>query len=1394
MGSADLDGTGNMLANTLWANRGDNALDGGAGLDTVSYEFGARSGVTIDLHLSVAQATGGSGFDTLLNIENLTGSSYDDFITGNHASANTLDGGLGLDTISYASAAAKVIVNLGGLGVVGTATGGGGSDTLRNFENVIGSAFDDSLVGTTGNNILDGGAGIDTVSYDLAYPASFGAGVTVELTRTSRQNTGGSGFDTLLGIENLTGTKFDDDVTGTAGANVLIGLTGADTLRGGGGDDWMEGGAGDDVLEGGVGTDTLSYRSATAAVAVGVGVGVTVSLGVTTAQGTVAAGTDTISGFENLIGSAFNDTLTGTSGNNLLEGGAGNDLLDGGAGIDTLSYQSTTGAVTVDLGLPTQQTTVGAGVDTISHFENLIGGSSNDKLTGSSGGNVIEGGAGNDTLDGGAGVDTLSYQSAVGGVTLNLGLTTAQVTGGAGTDTILNQSFENLLGSAFNDSLSGDMNDNILDGGGGIDTLSYQWASVGVVVDLSRTTAQVTGAGTDTIRNFENLHGGTFDDRLTGNSGENLIDGGAGNDTLNGGAGTDTLSYQSAAGSVTVSLGLTTAQATGGAGTDAISNFENLIGSGYNDILTGGTGDNLLEGGAGNDTLNGGNGVDTLSYQLAGAGVTVSLGLITPQVTGGAGTDTVSNFENLRGGNANDRLTGNSGNNVLEGGAGNDTLDGGAGTDTLSYQSATLGVTVDLGLTTAQVTGGAGTDTISNFENLIGSAFNDTLSGNSGNNVLNGGAGADTLSYQLAGGGVTVDLGRTTAQATGGAGTDTIANFENLIGSDGNDSLSGNAGNNVLDGGVGIDTLSYQLAGAGVTVDLSLTSAQATGGAGTDTIRNFENLLGTGFNDTLSGDRGANLLNGGAGTDTLSYRSANGGVTINLGLKAAQSTGGGGVDTILDFENLLGSGFRDQLTGNSGNNVIDGGADNDTLNGGTGTDTLSYQSAESGVTVSLGLTTAQATGGAGTDRISNFENLLGSRFNDTLSGHGGNNVLDGGAGIDTLSYQSASGGVTLNLGLTSAQVTGGAGTDTIKGFENLLGGRFNDRLTGSTGNNVIDGGAGNDTLNGGTGTDTLSYQSASGGVTLNLGLTTAQVTGGAGTDSVLSFENLLGSNGNDRLTGSSGTNAIDGGAGNDTLNGGAGTDTLSYQSAGGGVTINLGLKAAQVTGGAGTDTLLNFENLLGSNFNDRLTGSAGNNVIDGGAGYDELNGGEGTDTVSYQSAVSAVTVNLGITTPQPTGGAGTDTLVNFENLLGSSFDDTLAGNTGNNTITGGLGADTLTGGAGVDTLTGGSGADAFKFVTVGDGGDNLTDFAVGSDEIQVVSANFEGLTAGTLTADRFKLFGQALTSANPVFIYNGSTGALSFDSNGNGVGGLSLLATLTRPKALTAGDIQVVAA
>src|SRR4029077_18150972 len=123
----------------------------------------------------------------------------------------------------------------------------------------------------------------------------------------------------------------------------------------------------------------------------------------------------------------------------------------------------------------------------------------------------------------------------------------------------------------------------------------------------------------------------------------------------------------------------------------------------------------------------------------AASAVTVSLAIASAQVTGGAGTDTLSHIENLTGSTFADTLTGDDGNNVilglagndtLQGGAGTDTLDGGDGTDTASYLDAAGAVTVSLDLQdTPQDTGGAGTDTLSDFENLTGSAHNDTLTG-----------------------------------------------------------------------------------------------------------------------------------------------------------------------------------------------------------------------------------------------------------------------------------------------------------------------------------------------------------------------------------------------------------------------------------------------------------------------------------------------------------------------------------------------------------------------------------------------------------------------------------------------------------------------------------------
>ena len=208
-------------------------------------------------------------------------------------------------------------------------------------------------------------------------------------------------------------------LAGGAGNDVINGGAGNDTLQGGADNDVLIGGAGADALDGGAGNDTASYASSTAAV--------TVDLNAGTGLGGDAQG-DTLTGIENLIGSAFNDTLTGDGNDNVLTGGAGNDILAGGlngAGGDTASYATATAGVTVSLLLQGgTQNTVGAGVDTLTGIENLIGSAFNDTLTGDAGNNVLTGGAGNDCSSVGLAMtpgwrcrdaDTASYATAGSG-------------------------------------------------------------------------------------------------------------------------------------------------------------------------------------------------------------------------------------------------------------------------------------------------------------------------------------------------------------------------------------------------------------------------------------------------------------------------------------------------------------------------------------------------------------------------------------------------------------------------------------------------------------------------------------------------------------------------------------------------------------------------------------------------------------------------------------------------------------------------------------------------------------------------------------------------------------------------------------------------------------------
>ncbi|MGB9369520.1 MAG: hypothetical protein WCE79_26280 [Xanthobacteraceae bacterium] len=499
-----------------------------------------------------------------------------------------------------------------------------------------------------------------------------------------------------------------------------------------------------------------------------------------------------------------------------------------------------------------------------------------------------------------------------------------------------------------------------------------------------------------------------------------------------------------------------TIQNAGGSTITGTSIAETLTGTGEEDVLSGlggndtliaADGNDILDGGIGKDTMAGGLGNDTYVVDNTGDVVTENPGEGTDTVQSSIAYTLGADVENLTltgsaaingtGNAAGNVLIGNGGNNVLAGLWGADALDGGAGTDTATYAASGNGVNISLAANTAHG-GDAEGDTFIRIENLIGSAFDDTLEGDGGNNVLNGGSGNDTVSYAHAATGVAVSLAITVAQTTGGAGADTLTSIQNLTGSLFDDVLTGSSSANVL---AGLDG-----------------------------------------NDVLDGGSGADTMIGGAGNDIY--------FVDNAGDLAAEDPGGGNdmvVSSIAftlgtDVESLMltgtanisgtGNAAGNVLTGNAGNNVLAGLGGADALDGGAGTDTASYAVSGTGVSVSLAANTAHG-GDAEGDSFASIENLTGSAFDDTLEGDANNNVLNGGVASDTASYEHATAGVTVSLAITAAQNTIGAGTDTLTSIENLTGSLFDDVLTGSTSGNVLSGLDGNDVLNGGNGADTL---------------------------------------------------------------------------------------------------------------------------------------------------------------------------------------------------------------------------------------------------------------------------------------------------------------------------------
>ena len=405
-----------------------------------------------------------------------------------------------------------------------------------------------------------------------------------------------------------------------------------------------------------------------------------------------------------------------------------------------------------------------------------------------------------------------------------LGVVNGRIALGLGNDTA--------IGGAGSETFSGDGGDDSIDGGAGVDTVDYSAATVACRVDLSNTSWQFTGQGMDLLLNFENVIGTALNDTLLGNAGDNKLVGNAGDDTLEGGLGTDILDGGGAAAGDTaryagsaaafINLAVTGTQNTLGYGYDTLIGIENLEGGSGADNFTGNDGANLLignggndtfRGGNGNDTIEGGTGQDTAEYSGPRANYTVTTNTDgSVQVVGPEGDDLLkdirfvkfANNETVALTNANPTAIRLSATSIAENAAPNTTVGTLSGTDP-DGDSLTFSLESNAG----------GLFTLTNGNSVVLSRALDFET--AGQHIISvrardayGGEFVQTLTITV----------RNVVETTpftiyGTAGNDDRsgeAGNDQLFGFEGNDQLAGGAGNDILRGGLGNDVL---IGGAG---------------------------------------------------------------------------------------------------------------------------------------------------------------------------------------------------------------------------------------------------------------------------------------------------------------------------------------------------------------------------------------------------------------------------------------------------------------------------------------------------------------------------------------------------------------------------------------------------
>ncbi len=639
-------------------------------------------------------------------------------------------------------------------------------------------------------------------------------------------------------------------------------------------------------------------------------------------------------------------------------------------------------------------------------------------------------------------------------------------------------------------------------------------------------------------------------------------------------------------------------------------------------------------------------------------------------LTGGAGIDNFngeSGRDSLVGGIGDDILIGGSGNDKLDGGKGADTLDGGDDIDSVDYSQSNrdIGTGVEihqeeliLGFYNSTGHGGdAEGDQLEAIEHITGTDYNDLIEVH-----------------------IVAD-----ARLIGGYGNDV------LISGDGNDLLIGGVGADKMVGGIGSDATTYATSWAGVDVDLER-SVQRRGDAEGDVLESIEYVQGSGSNDVLYGDNSQNVLDGTAGNDSIDGRGGADDITGGSGddwiyghANGSKLDGGEGLGDLLSYVYHTGPVSIDLGNSEIGAGNFTNAPDNIVMDIKATATTRGYSTFEDldGSDFSDNL-----TGDLYYNTIRGFDGadvISADGGNDRLIGGNGADALNGGDGFDWVEYGDSGAGVTVDL--QSVGVGGTAQDDTYANVENILGSRFADRLLGDASDNIIDpnlspGGA-LELIEGRGGTDRMVLNFSSPDIDVGTG-----VIGGFGAgvqNGVFIHSNAASATLHEitffdveamDFTGTKSDDTVRAKSGNDNISTGSGADT-----------IYSGTGADNVDAGRGTDTVY-----VGTDTNFALTDltTSTPQLIDGGRGRDTL-------SISLAHATRDVVIAgyngfgdfRGVNFTYDNGAAVKNFEIFKDVWTGSGDDEITQLGSINNDFRSGAGEDILRPGLGTDTVDGG---------------------------------------------------------------------------------------------------------